>query len=88
LQEWMRTQLENGFSALAGSSATGTVRLHEHLVNELLTEYLKSAAAQVGKPQASAAPPNVRVDQLLKLITHASVHAEPGVISVDFTIQI
>jgi len=83
MQQWLATQIANGFSAFAGTSITASVRVNEALLNEILTESLKDAAtAGTGSPAASPLAP------LLKLVRRAELHAEAGAVTVNVDIRV
>ena len=82
MQQWLATQIANGFSAFAGTTITASVRVNEALLNEILTESLKDAAAGTGSPAASPLAP------LLKLVRRAELHAEAGAVTVNVDIRV
>jgi hypothetical protein len=83
MQQWLATQVANGFSAFAGSSITGTIRLNESLLNEALAEALKDAVS--GNSGTGTAPD---LKPMLKLVKRAELHAEAGAVSVNVEIRI
>jgi hypothetical protein len=83
MPQWLATQIANGFSAFAGTSVTASVRMDEALLNEILTESLKDAAA--GGGGGSPAPP---LAPLLKLVRRAELHAEAGAVTLNVDLRV
>lgn len=82
MPQWLATQISTGFSAFAGTSITASVRVNETLLNEILTESLKDAAAGTGSPAGSPLAP------LLKLVQRAELHPEAGALTVNLDIRV
>ena len=80
MQDWIRTQLETGLPAFAGTAISGTVALRQDLLNELLQQWL----TQTG----SRTTPTLDPERLKAYVKSAAVRAEPGTVLVDFTIAI
>jgi hypothetical protein len=85
MQAWLQAQIDNGLPALAGTSITGTVPIKDELINELIAEVLDSgmlSGARVPDPDA------MPLDRLVKYVRRATVHAGPGVVTVEFEIRV
>ena len=84
MQDWINKQLASGLPALAGTTVSGTVAIKQELINELLSDWL-------GKDMRSPATPSsatVDLNALTKLVKHAEVRAEPGVVMLDFKVAV
>jgi hypothetical protein len=79
MQEWLNEQLARGFADFKGSTITGAIPVKEELINRLIAEYLARGGQE-------AAPRTDRVDiaPLLRFVRSATVHAEPGVVTLRF----
>ena len=82
MTDWLTAQLAEGFPALKGASMSGSIPIKETLINDLIAEYLARPAA----PPAPRAGFDPRA--LLPLLERASIHAEPGVVTVRFEVKI
>lgn len=88
MQNLLEKQIANGFADFPGLAVSGKIPIKESLLNELLADFLQSGAA----PREDAAPAEPKrasdMKQLLKLIRRASVHADVGVITLEFEIGV
>ena len=82
MRDWLDAQLSAGFPALSGSSATGTLALHQDAVNELLARWLRDA------PVSSDGGSGVDPGLLRRFVKTASIRAESGRLLIDFTVAI
>lgn len=83
MNEWMKTQLASGLPAFTGSTISGTIAVKQELVNEVLAEMF--SAARKDSPAPAAA---VDLGVLTRFVKGASVRADAGTVSVDFTIAL
>ena len=86
MQEWLRTQLANGFSGFTGTSISASVRMSEQLLNELLAAALKDASSPGEAPGSVVAP--TPFGTLLKLVTKTELHAVDGAVLMNFEIRV
>lgn len=82
MPEWLTAQIAAGFPAFKGAAVSGSIPIKEELINGLIADYL----ARPG----DAAMPKGDLDPraLLPLIKRASIHAEPGVIALQFELKV
>ena len=78
MQEWLKEQLARGFADFKGTTLTGAVPIKEELINKLIAQYL----AQAGREAKPGTGPDTA--QLLRFVRSATVHAEPGVVTLRF----
>jgi hypothetical protein len=86
MKEWIQSQIANGLSAFPGLTLSGQVPVKEELINELLAAWLRDASASAQAAKAPGAAPDLT--SLMRSIRRASVHAGPGVITLDFEIRV
>ena len=86
MQEWLKTQLANGFSGFTGTSISASVRMSEQLLNELLAAALKDASSPGGPPGSVVAP--IPLGPLLKLVAKTELHAVDGAVLMNFEIRV
>jgi hypothetical protein len=82
MDEWLKEQLARGFGDFAGTTISGSIPVKEELINQLIARYL----AQGGTPAPSRLP--VNPGQLARFVRSATVHAEPGVVTLRFEIGV
>jgi hypothetical protein len=78
MQEWLKEQLARGFADFKGTTLSGAIPIKEELINRLIAQYL----AQAGREATPGTGPDTT--QLLRFVRSATVHAEPGVITLRF----
>jgi hypothetical protein len=81
MREWIEAQLANGLPAFAGTSVSGTIALHQDLLNTLLSNFLAQA------PTAGVKPP-LDLKGAMTTVKSAAIRVEPGTVFVDFRIAI
>jgi hypothetical protein len=86
MQEWLRTQLANGFSGFTGTSISASVRMSEQLLNELLGAALKDASSPGEAPESVVAP--APLGPLLKLVTKTELRAVDGAVVMNLEIRV
>ena len=85
MKEWIDKQIANGFSDLKGLSITANIPVRDRLINEVLTEFLQSAATS----QPSAPSPDMPdFRKLLPLVKKAEVRAVEGAVVVDVVVAV
>ena len=78
MQEWLKEQLARGFVDFQGTTLTGAIPVKEELINRLMAQYL----AQAGQEAAPRPAPDIA--QLVRFVRSATIHAEPGVVTLRF----
>jgi len=86
MQEWLRTQLANGFSGFTGTSISASVRMSEQLLNELLAAALKDASSPGEAPGSVVAP--IPWGPLIKLATKTELRAVDGAVLMNLEIRV
>ena len=84
MNEWIRKQIDSGFSDFKGLSINARIPMKDSMVNELLAETLQSLAS----PSTSAAPGDVDLKSFLRFVERAEVKASEGVIALEVDIRI
>jgi hypothetical protein len=80
--------LSNGFQDFPGFSITGSVPVKEELINGLIAELLQQMAAGTStKSVAGESGPQFSKQQFAGLLKKCVVHAEAGVLTVNFEIR-
>jgi hypothetical protein len=82
MQDWLRAQIANGFAAFDGASLTGSIPVKESLINEMIASFL----AHAGDPPATRPAFDPRL--IAPFIRTATVHAEPGVVTLRVDLRI
>jgi hypothetical protein len=89
MKEWIQSQIANGLSAFPGLTLSGQVPVKEEVINELLAAWLRDV--HTSPQQRTVKDPAAQLPDLTSLmqsIRRASVHAGPGVITLDFEIKV
>lgn len=82
MNNWLEKQRANGFADFTGLAISGKLPIKESLINELLADFLQGETAPAEPKRAS------NLNDLLKLVRKASVHADVGVITLEFEIEV
>jgi hypothetical protein len=82
MADWITKQLAEGFPALAGSRASGTIAVDQALVNELIAQWL------AGSDPGRGTVPRVDLAKVREVIKSATVRSEVGKILIDFEIGV
>ena len=82
MQDWLKAQMASGFAAFDGASITGSIPVKESLINEMIASYLAHAG------DVPTAPPAFDPRLLLPLVKTATVHAEPGIVTLHLDLRI
>ncbi len=82
MQEWLKAQMANGFTAFDGASLTGSIPVKESLINEMIASFL----AHAGDPPAARPAFDPRL--IAPFIRTATVRAEPGVVTLHVDLRI
>ena len=82
MQEWLKAQMADGFKAFDGASLTGAIPVKESLINEMIASFL----AHAGDPPAER--PAIDPRLIARFIRTATVHAEPGVVTLHVDLRI
>jgi hypothetical protein len=89
MKEWIESQIANGLSAFPGLTLSGRVPVKEELINELLAAWLRDGVGPARSGTAS--PPSGQAPDLTSLmrsVKRASIHAEAGVVTLDFEFRV
>jgi hypothetical protein len=86
MDEWWRQQVASGFEAFRGAHLSGSVPIRDTLINDLLREWLASAAA--APPAPPSKPPAPDAAALARLVRRATVTASDGVVTLDFELGV
>ena len=80
MNEWIRAQMEKGFTDLKGLQLTATIPLRDQIVNDAVARFL------VNPP----APPPAGFDlrNLLAFVRRAQVRSTEGMVVVDLEIRV
>ena len=84
MQDWLKQQIDNGFTAFKGARLSGSIPLREALLNELLTEALRGARSPAGAPVAN---PPLDVARMAAMVSSARVEVGDGVVTVHFELN-
>lgn len=82
MQEWLTAQMAQGFPAFQGAAVTGSIPVQETLINDLIARFL----AEAHRPPGAAPAFDPRA--LLPLVRHATIHADAGVVTLNFELGI
>jgi hypothetical protein len=82
MDEWWRQQIASGFAAFRGAQVSGSVPISDRLLNELIQQWLATAAA--GRVEAGPRD----VEALARLVRRVSVAASEGVLTVEFEVGV
>jgi hypothetical protein len=91
MQDWLAAHLGNGLAAFRGARLSGTLVVHQDLLNEIVAEWFaaqSSGAAPAPAAAAAAAAPDGQLTGLVKTVTRVAVRADAGAVSVDFDIAV
>lgn len=86
MNEWLQKQMETGFRDLKGLSITGHIPIKDRLINELISEALRGAAAPAPVVGKESAPLDLR--GLLQFVKKAEVHATDGELVLDVEVRV
>jgi hypothetical protein len=82
MDEWLKEQLASGFADFAGTTLSASIPVKEAFINQLIARYL----AQAHTP--TEARPIADFGKLAQVVRSASVHAEPGVVTLQFEVAV
>lgn len=84
--ELLRKYAANGFSDFRGLSISGQIPVKQELINEVLAEVLQMRTAPA--PTAETAASAIDTKMLLSLVKKVEVHADSGVLTVNFDLRV
>ena len=88
MEEWLKAQIESGFSAFAGARLSGSIPLTEQLLNELLQEWLKNPAGFGASSAGGSASPGAQFSRWVTLVSEARVEVTAGMVTVKFELKV
>ena len=88
MDEWLKAQMESGFSAFAGARLSGSIPLSEQLLNELLQEWLKNPAGFATPTARGPASPGTDISRWVKLVSEARVEVTAGTVTVKVEVKV
>jgi len=87
MTEWLKEQLASGLPGLRGTTISGTVAVHDALINELLTKWLDTERGG-GAPPGPGGAGMAEMRRALAFVRRMAVRTEAGRLLVDFELGV
>jgi len=80
MNDWLRVQIENGFSDLKGLQLRATIPLKDQVINDAIAQFL----------QRPAMPPSAGLDlgTFLAFVKRAHVRSTEGAVTIEVAISV
>jgi|1186.fasta_scaffold492789_1 hypothetical protein len=89
MKELIAKYVRNGFVDFRGSFVSGEIVLTQALINDVLGEFLRTAAIPARSPSGEAEPtPLMDPKMIVGFVKKAEVTAEPGIVKINFELSI